>query len=220
MNIYIEGNIGTGKSTFLEFLKNNLGNNNCSYIQEPVDQWIALKDSQGKNILEYFYEDQDKWSFAFQMNSFISRIKKIEDHKKEINLIERSVYTDRYCFALNCFNEGKMSEIEYNIYCKWHDWLCNRFPVKPRGLIYLKNSATECDRRIKERSRNAESGIPLDYLEKLNILHDTWLNKESNVLEIELEYGIYENKEKMDEILKKIKCFIKQVCECPNTNHI
>lgn len=220
MNIYIEGNIGTGKSTFLEFLKNNLGNNNCSYIQEPVDQWIALKDSQGKNILEYFYEDQDKWSFAFQMNSFISRIKKIEDHKKEINLIERSVYTDRYCFALNCFNEGKMTEIEYNIYCKWHDWLCNRFPVKPQGLIYLKNSATECDRRIKERSRSAESGIPLDYLEKLGQLHDKWLNKESNVLEIELEYGIYENKEKMDEILEKVKCFIKQVCECPNTNHI
>ena len=210
MNIYIEGNIGTGKSTFLEFLKNNLGNETCSYIQEPVDQWLALMDSKGKNILEYFYEDQDKWSFAFQMNSFVSRIKKIEDNKKEINLIERSVYTDRYCFALNCFNEGKMSEIEYKIYCQWHEWLCNHFPVKPHGLIYLKNSAEECDRRIKQRSRNGESGIPLDYLEKLGHLHDTWINKEPNVLEIELEYGIYENKEKMAEILEKVKAFIKQ----------
>ena len=78
--------------------------------------------------------------FGFQMNSFISRIKKIEDckAKNSIAFIERSVYTDRYCFAKNCFESGKMNKIEYDIYCRWHDWLCKSFDVDLKHLYILK----------------------------------------------------------------------------------
>ena len=55
--IYIEGNIGSGKSTFAKnlsvkylrsFLKQNL---DARIVQEPVDQWVKTYDSDGKNIL-------------------------------------------------------------------------------------------------------------------------------------------------------------------------
>ena len=45
-------------------------------IQEPVDEWLNLKDKNGKNILDCFYSDFKKWSFAFQINAFHTRIKK------------------------------------------------------------------------------------------------------------------------------------------------
>ena len=44
MDIYIEGNIGTGKTTFLNFLKTIYTDEKHAFIYEPVDQWTALKN--------------------------------------------------------------------------------------------------------------------------------------------------------------------------------
>jgi len=216
MNIYIEGNIGTGKTTFLTFLKENSIDIPLNIVYEPVDQWQQIKDSAGKNLLEHFYENQDKWSFAFQMNSFISRVKKVEDISREypdnINIVERSVFTDRQCFAKNCFETGKLNEIEYEIYCRWHDWLCTEFQVKPMGFIYLKTSPEVSHERILKRSRVGEEGIPLDYLKLLHNLHEEWLlnpiNNTSPVLVLDITDNFYECAIKKQAILDKIKTFI------------
>ena len=60
MHIYVEGNIGTGKTTFLSFLKKNIEHSEVVY--EPVDEWLSLTDSDGDNILQKFYENQHRWS--------------------------------------------------------------------------------------------------------------------------------------------------------------
>ena len=50
---FVEGNIGSGKSTFLKKLSTEF-----KVVQEPVDEWSKMKNaSSGKNILEEFYED-------------------------------------------------------------------------------------------------------------------------------------------------------------------
>ena len=73
------------------------------------------------------------------MNSFISRVKKIQDADKgKILFVERSVYTDKHCFAENCYESGMMNKIEYDIYNRWHEWLTNNFTVKPDAYIYLR----------------------------------------------------------------------------------
>ena len=218
MNIYIEGNIGTGKTTFLAFLENNYIDIPLNIIYEPVDQWQAIKDKDGKNLLEHFYGDQDKWSFAFQMNSFISRVKKVEDvsreHPDRINIIERSVFTDRNCFAKNCYETGKLNEIEYLIYCRWHDWLCGEFNVKPMAFIYLKTEPEVSHQRIAKRERSGEASIPIDYLKLLHNLHEDWLADEANnvpVLTIDITENFYESEEKKQAILAKIKAFIEEL---------
>ena len=116
MIIYIEGNIGSGKTTFCRLLAEHYKKRDKQILLEPVDEWMTLKDEDGTNLLERFYGDQEKWSFAFQMNSFISRVKKIQDADKgKILFVERSVYTDKHCFAENCYESGKMNKIEYDI---------------------------------------------------------------------------------------------------------
>ena len=57
MLIYIEGNIGTGKTTFLNLLEKYLKrfeniNYDARIVLEPVDEWMETKDSDGQNILE------------------------------------------------------------------------------------------------------------------------------------------------------------------------
>ena len=57
MIIYIEGNIGTGKTTLLEILKTYFPNKNNNVIYEPVDQWKLVKDENGVNLLDKFYSN-------------------------------------------------------------------------------------------------------------------------------------------------------------------
>ena len=70
--ISIEGNIGTGKSTLVQMLKDTYkNNNNVVFLQEPVDMWNTIKDSNGETILSKFYGNQEKYAFSFQMMAYI-----------------------------------------------------------------------------------------------------------------------------------------------------
>lgn len=217
MLVYIEGNIGSGKSTFLELLKRILSKKekygNISFITEPVDEWLQLNDHDGRNILEHFYEDQEKWSFAFQMNSFISRIHRITNEKSDINIVERSVFTDRYCFAKNCYESGKMTKIEYDIYCRWNDWLVDHFKVVPNGYIYLRTTPQICNERINGRNREGEDGIPINYLQKLHDNHDEWLRNNENVpvLEIDVSNNYLSDESSQAELARKVLEFINKI---------
>ena len=217
MFIYIEGNIGAGKTTFIEALEQYLKKKNIkdSFIKrEPVDQWLNTKDSTGKNLLEYFYEDTIKYGFAFQMNAFISRTKDILDlDKGKINFIERSVFTDKNVFMECNFQRKNISEIEYNIYQQWFGVFVDKFDLKADMYIYLKTNKDICDERIMKRDRTGESNIPLDYLEHLNKLHNEWLEKEESngvkVIIIDASQDFISEPEKLefefDKILKELK---------------
>ena len=47
--------------------------------------------------------------------------------------------------------------------------------VEPDLILYLRTPADVCMARIKERDRVEEVGIPLEYLQQLEGLHDEWL---------------------------------------------
>ena len=67
----IEGNIGSGKSTFVEDLRNKLPKTmkgrELIFLQEPVELWREIKDD-GKDIIQLFYEDKNKYSFSFMLS--------------------------------------------------------------------------------------------------------------------------------------------------------
>ena len=184
MIIYIEGNIGSGKSTFISELQKYI-NKNCKYaeiLQEPVEQWLKLKDSKGKNVLEHYYADSKKYAFGFQMNAFISRVKDIVDYKNKypnkIIFVERSVYTDKNVFCHMNYLNGNISEMEYMIYNQWFDFYSEHFNLRPDGYVYLKTDYKNCLDRIKKRDRNGEDSIPIEYLKSLEEFHDEWLESE------------------------------------------
>ena len=56
--ISVEGNIGSGKSTYVEILKQSfttISNRPVVFLQEPVDEWTTIVDKQGESILSKFY---------------------------------------------------------------------------------------------------------------------------------------------------------------------
>ena len=184
--ISVEGNIGSGKSTYVEILKQNLitiSNRPVVFLQEPVDEWSTIVDKQGESILSKFYANQKKYSFAFQMMAYISRLallkKTVEENPDAIIITERCLFTDKYVFAKMLYDSNLIEEVEYAIYLKWFNTFQEEYPIS--GYVYLYTRAETAFERVKKRSRDGESTIPLDYLRQCHQYHNEWLvgNKSS-----------------------------------------
>ena len=200
---FIEGNVGTGKSTFLQKLK-DLG---LDVIFEPVDIWTSIKNDNGKTLLEEFYNDQKRYAYTFQSIAFRTRVQNIENSKVN-TVIERSIFTDRNVFAKTCYENGMMNEIEWNDYTSWFDWLAKTFNINPKGYIYLRASPDISYDRIKKRSRSGEETIPFDYLNELHNKHENWLLDEPNVLILDVNEGFENNSGKLNDMIEKVLKFI------------
>ena len=179
--LMVEGNIGAGKSTFLKILQDNL---QIEAIFEPANKWQS--DSEQENLLHLFYKDMKRWAYTFQSYAFITRIQSILEHQKnnssdKVQILERSVYCDRYCFAKNCYESGLMTPLEWNIYKEWFSWLAETYAPRPSGFIYLKTDPNTCHSRMQKRSRSEESGVPLEYLKSLHSRHEDWLISQKEV---------------------------------------
>ena len=204
--IIIEGNIGSGKTTFVNYISKNFNDATVNY--EPVEKWQSYKDEQDINLLNNFYNDQQRWGYTFQNMAFMTRVKDlIKPCDTKYKFIERSIYTDRNCFALNCYETGKINKMEWEIYTDWFNWLSNSFDVKPDGYIYLRVKSDICLERINKRNRQEESGIPIEYLENIHIKHDDWLLNEKKIPVLVLDWNCsFDNniKDVIESFIKKL----------------
>ena len=172
--ISIDGNIGSSKSTLLEFLRTNY-QGDYVYVDEPLNKWDQFKDASGQTILQKFYEDQPKYAFSFQTMALLSRLIAIRDaiaaNPDKIIVSERSLYTDKLVFAKMLFEAGIIEDVNYQIYLSWFDAFISQCPV--HAVIYIKTDPMVCRERITKRLREGEDGIPLEYLENCAKYHDT-----------------------------------------------
>ena len=65
----VEGNVGSGKSTFLDIMSSLPG---VEVYQEPVDLW---RNVDGVNLFEKMVQEPHRWTTAFQLFSSKTRFK-------------------------------------------------------------------------------------------------------------------------------------------------
>jgi len=188
--VSVEGNIGSGKSTFLKNLEKKFGSGSPTkfvFVQEPVSEWTKVKDDNGVDMLSKFYADQEKYSFAFQMMAYISRLSLLKRAYQEnptdaIIITERSVHTDRYVFAKMLYDDKKIEDVEYKIYLKWFDEFIEELPIS--GIVYLHTTPEISHQRLLKRAREGEGTVPLEYLKNCYKYHEDWLNNEKSVVRV------------------------------------
>lgn len=189
--VSIDGNIGSGKSSVVRYFEKNFAKYCASkgytckvcFLQEPVSVWESITDVKGKNIIEHFYENNERYSFAFQMMAYISRLSLLKEALKEdydIIITERSIYTDKNVFAKSLYDCKKMNLIEYQIYLKWFDEFSDI--IKTIKMVYIRTCPEICDMRVKSRARLGET-IPIQYLKDCHHYHEIWLNNPTSIEE-------------------------------------
>lgn len=175
--ITVEGNIGSGKSTAVRLIENEFKDyKNIAFLQEPVEQWLEIKDKDGETVLQKYYSDMNKYSFAFQMMAYISRLsilrKTLQTDGIDIIISERSVYTDRHVFAQMLYDSNLLNDIEFKIYLKWFDEFLNE--IQDCHIFYVRTDPEVAYERVLKRSREGET-MTLDYLHKCHDYHEAWI---------------------------------------------
>ena len=129
----LQGNIAAGKSTLLDILDDL----RFDVVPEPITKWQQTT-SAGGNLLELFYNDTERWAYTFQSYAFLSRMRaqlEAQQGDNRCRMFERSIVSDREVFAVNCHQAGLMSDVEWDIYCDWHEWLLGAFPSARPPLL-------------------------------------------------------------------------------------
>lgn len=180
--ISIEGNIGSGKSTFLAYLKEHIRDPGVCFLDEPVAEWETIKDESGVSILENYYKDTKSFAFSFQMMAYISRLAALKQalkHPRYTTIVtERSLDTDRYVFCKMLYDTKLINKIEYTIYNKWFDTFALKEDIT---YVYLKTDPGVAYERVIQRDRTGET-IPLQYLSQCHTYHEEWLRKKKCVV--------------------------------------
>ena len=137
--VVVEGNIGCGKTTFLDYFSKF--SERVEVLTEPVDRW---RNVNGHNLLQLMYEDPSRWALPFQ--SYV-QLTMLENHllhtKKPVKLIERSIYSARYCFVENMYRSGRMLGCEYEVLDEWFKFATEKessLDINVDLIIYLRTT--------------------------------------------------------------------------------
>ncbi|MCC5911078.1 MAG: deoxynucleoside kinase [Clostridiaceae bacterium] len=196
--ITISGNVGAGKSTFTEVVGNAMNFN------------TSFEKVIGNPYLEDFYEDQTRWSFHLQLY-FLSQ--RFQDQKRigilnENHIQDRSIYEDVEIFAKSLYENGKMSQRDFDTYSELFYCMMTPYLVKPDLMIYLDGSIDTILNRINQRGRDMEKKIPKEYWIDLHNRYKKWISSynQSPVLVVDIDkVDLLKNPNQADVLAKEIK---------------
>lgn len=176
--VAIEGNIGAGKSTLLRLLAKR----GLRTVDEPLKKWRG-EEGGSANLLQLFYGEPTRWAFTFQTAAFLTRAQSAAAALRDPTapadarwVLERSLLSDKHCFATNCLKTELFTTAEWGVYDDFHTWLMGEFPsLRIDGAVYVRTQPQTCLARLRQRGRAEEATIPVEYLEQLHARHEEWL---------------------------------------------
>jgi len=177
-SIAIAGNMGSGKSTLVDFLARTY---DVSPFYEPNEENPYLPD---------FYKDMKRWAFRSQLyflsNKF--RLHQELDRTPGVVALDRTIFEDAEIFATALYQMKKIDKRDWQTYWGFYQAILDA--IKPPDLmIYLRCSMRTLRQRIKLRGRAMEQDVPLAYLRRLDRLYEEWIRsyRMSEVLVLETD---------------------------------
>ncbi len=166
MHIAIAGNIGSCKTTLTECLAHHYG-------------WIPKYEAVDYNpYLEDYYKDIPRWSFNMEVFFLKERFKDLltlaKSSGKETFVQDRSIYEGVYVFTENNYQMGNLSARDFHTYMELFESMTHILHY-PDLMIYLRSSVSNLVKNIQKRGRDYEQQMPLEYLERLNQLYETFV---------------------------------------------
>ena len=160
MNISLQGNIASGKSTILKRIQTShlFPQIIQKVVPEPVNEW--------KQTLGLLYSDPKRYSFLMNCTALASLAK----FEKNINIVtERSPDSVAHVF-------GKVTDMhpeEQRVLHELHNVVSNLYHND--AIVYVKSDPHRCMERMRMRGRPEEANVSLEYLQKVHDAHEQWL---------------------------------------------
>lgn len=207
--IAIAGNIGTGKSSLVEFLTRTY---DIRPFYEPNEENPYLPD---------FYQDMSRWAFHSQLYFLSNKFRTHQQLERcgGVVVLDRTIYEDAEIFATALHEMRKFTGRDWDTYWNFYQIILDA--IRPPDLmIYLRCSMRTLRKRIRLRGRDMEQDIPLAYLKRLERLYEDWLGsyRFGEVLLLETDKLDYINDmvDRLD-VMERIEALLPVTLKRPGT---
>ncbi|XP_032659658.1 thymidine kinase 2, mitochondrial isoform X2 [Chelonoidis abingdonii] len=155
----------------------NEGEKKTVVLTEPVPKW---RNVRGHNLLGLMYQDSSRWGITLQ--TYI-QLTMLDQHTRPmispLRMMERSIHSAKHIFVENLYRSGRMPEVDYIVLTEWFEWITKNTDVSVDLIVYLQTSPETCYERLKNRCREEEKVIAMEYLEAIHQLYEEWLIKQT-----------------------------------------
>jgi len=158
--IAVAGNIGVGKSSLVEWLR------------QHFDVVPFFEPNEDNPYLPNFYQDMPRWAFQSQVFFLIRRFRLHRAMENESHDVvqDRTIYEDAEVFATHLHRSGIMDERDWQVYTELYHTL-RRELRPPDLLVYLRCPVEVLRKRIRQRGRAFEQSVARPYLKALDKLY-------------------------------------------------
>lgn len=195
--ISIAGTVGVGKTTL------------SNALAKKLDYKLALEKVSNNPYLEDFYADLSKWAFHLQM-FFLSDRYKEQMKMAQVGggyIQDRTIYEDTQIFARMLYEQGNMSERDYETYTSlFNAMVMNQQFPHPNVIIYLEADFDRVISQINHRGRKMEVATPLDYWRDLYTRYEKWIDSVSvcPVIRVNIEEINLNDAGSIDNVLDRV----------------
>ncbi|MFB6320318.1 deoxynucleoside kinase [Saccharicrinis sp. FJH54] len=188
--LVIEGNIGVGKTTLSNMLKERFGGE------------LLLERFAENPFLPLFYENPDRYAFQLELSFMADRFNQIRNIADRIRQKNKLTIADYYFTKSLIFASVTLKDEELKLFEKLFD--IARFElIRPDLFVYLYSKPDVLLENIRKRGRTYESGISKDYLSSISEAYKKHLNKvDFPVLYIDVsEFDFVDNNENFTKLV-------------------
>ncbi|MEA3446987.1 MAG: deoxynucleoside kinase [Bacteroidota bacterium] len=166
--IIIEGNIGAGKTSFVQKfckLKNYKG---------------VYEHFENNPFLPKFYEDPEKYAFTVEMSFLADRYHQLNKEIHQQDMFTDGIASDYYLVKSLIFARSTLSSQEFDLYRNIFNIIYQRLP-SPDIYVYLHKSPEKLLSNIHERGRDYEKNISADYLKSIENSYFTFFKQHPQI---------------------------------------
>lgn len=149
--ICIEGNIGSGKTTF------------CNMMSKQHNISLILEEFDDNPFLPLFYKDPKKWAFTVELFFMTERYKQLNQLLVKRNMFTDFVLGDYFFMKTLLFARKNLGLEEFKMFQKIFQVLNSNFP-KPELILYFHRDVDYLRKNIDKRGRTYEDDISKSYL--------------------------------------------------------
>lgn len=150
----IEGNIGSGKTSLVKKLSNDIGGKQ------------VLEQFADNPFLPLFYQDPERYAFSVELFFMTERYKQLQSQVTSQDLFTNYTLTDFIFIKSLLFARKNLNQEEYKLFQMLFSVLNKTF-AEPDLVVYLHRDPEILLENIKQRNRLYELQIEAEYLIKI-----------------------------------------------------
>merc|ERR1712029_1302851 len=133
----------------------------------------------GDNLFQKMIVNPTRWATTFQLfstNTRVQQYKKARQSKRPVVLLERSLFSERFCFVQMLRDNQEISNGEFSLLDRYYNMATsNLTDMQVDKVVYIRSHPDVLMERIKRRGRQEEESLSLDLLQQLHQKHEDWL---------------------------------------------